>query len=516
MNPAFELQHIAARLGAQPAVTQGARTWTYAEFAERVARTASFLRALPGAQAGARVALALHNAPEFLQILYACWHAGLCPVPMNAKLHAKEFAYILENSGAIACFASPALYAGIAAEIGARPALSLIELEERVLAAMLAAPVCPLSETHAGDPAWLFYTSGTTGRPKGAAITQRNLQLMCHAYYADIDQIDERDCMVHAAPLSHGSGLYALPHLARGSHNVITASGSFAPGEVFELIERHERVSFFAAPTMVVRLMDDAAAVQAKLANLKCIVYGGAPMYVSDLQRALGLFGPRLFQLYGQGEAPMTITGLSKRMHAQAYERGDTATLASAGVARSGAQVRIVDEHDRELPPGEAGEIITRDDCVMQGYWRNPEANAQALRGGWLHTGDVGSMDERGFVTLKDRSKDMIISGGANIYPREIEDVLLKHAGVAQASVIGAPHAQWGEEVVAFVVAKPGAAPSASELEALCLQHIARYKRPRRYVFVDDLPKNNYGKVLKTELRERLHKERDSRESGNL
>jgi acyl-CoA synthetase (AMP-forming)/AMP-acid ligase II len=255
---------------------------------------------------------------------------------------------------------------------------------------------------------------------------------------------------------------------------------------------------------MVVRMLNDAASADARLDNLKCIMYGGAPMYLADLKRALGLFGPRLYQIYGQGESPMTITGLSKSEHARALAQGDDAALASAGLARTGVEVRIVDEADRELPDGEIGEIATRSDCVMAGYWRDPEANAAALRAGWLRTGDVGVRDARGLVTLKDRSKDMIISGGANIYPREIEDVLLRDRRVMQVSVVGAPHPEWGEEVVAFVVAQPEAHVTPDELDALCLDNIARFKRPRRYFFVDDLPKNNYGKVLKRALRERL------------
>jgi acyl-CoA synthetase (AMP-forming)/AMP-acid ligase II len=276
---------------------------------------------------------------------------------------------------------------------------------------------------------------------------------------------------------------------------------------MFDAIERYQHVSFFAAPTMLVRMTNDGGAAQARLANLKTIIYGGGPMHVPDLTRALALFGPRLYQLYGQGESPMTITGLGKLDHERALAACDQDALASAGSARTGVAVRIVDAQDRALPDGEVGEIVTRSDCVMQGYWGDPAATEAALRGGWLHTGDVGCRDGRGRFTLKDRSKDMIISGGSNIYPREIEDVLLRHAQVAQASVVGAPHADWGEEVVAFVVLAPDAGVTAEELDRLCLDHIARYKRPRRYVFVEELPKNNYGKVLKTALRERLRGE---------
>jgi long-chain acyl-CoA synthetase len=504
MNLAALLHNAAVRHPAAPAVTHGNRSWQYAEFVRRVAGTAAYLRGTLSCRRGDRVALALHNTPGTLQVLWGCWHAGLCAVPMNAKLHPREFAYILENSGARVCLASSKLYPGIREEAGAVPGLRLLEAQPQLFDAMAATP--PMS-AHAGqpdDPAWLFYTSGTTGRPKGATLTQRNLLFMTLAYFADVDALDERDTIVHAAPLSHGSGVYCLPHFAKGSHNVITAGESFSPGEMLEAIERFPNVSFFAAPTMVVRMMGDASIAHARLDHLKCILYGGAPMYLADLKHALALFGPRLYQIYGQGEAPMTITGLSKADHARALARHDDAALASAGPARTGVEVRIVDEAGCELPDGQIGEIATRSDCVMAGYWRDAQATAAALREGWLHTGDVGVRDARGFVTLKDRSKDMIISGGANIYPREIEDVLLRDRRVAQVSVVGAPHPEWGEEVVAFVVAQPAAQVDAAELDALCLENIARFKRPRRYVFVDDLPKNNYGKVLKRALRERL------------
>jgi acyl-CoA synthetase (AMP-forming)/AMP-acid ligase II len=230
-------------------------------------------------------------------------------------------------------------------------------------------------------------------------------------------------------------------------------------------------------------------------------------MYVADLERALALFGPKLYQLYGQGESPMTITGLDQAMHADRGHPRYEARLASAGVARTGVAVKVVGEDGRDLPFGEVGEIVTKSDCVMQGYWKNADANARALRDGWLWTGDLGSMDADGLLTLKDRSKDMIISGGSNIYPREIEDVLLSHAGVLEAAVVSRPHAEWGEEAIAFVVRREGAEVTGPELDRLCLDHIARFKRPKGYRFVDALPKNNYGKILKTELREKLKSE---------
>jgi acyl-CoA synthetase (AMP-forming)/AMP-acid ligase II len=245
---------------------------------------------------------------------------------------------------------------------------------------------------------------------------------------------------------------------------------------------------------MVVRLLASRAARAPR--GLKTITYGGAPMYVADCLRAIELFGPRLYQLYGQGESPMTITGLPQSEHASRTH------LETCGFARTGVEVAVFNDKDEALPPGEIGEIVTRSDCVMAGYWENPEASAKTLRGGWLHTGDLGSLDAQGFLTIKDRSKDMIISGGANIYPREVEEVLLMHPDVVECSVVGRPHPEWGEEVVAFVVSRGPLA--AEQLDLLCKDNIARFKRPREYRFVEALPKNNYGKVLKTELRARL------------
>jgi acyl-CoA synthetase (AMP-forming)/AMP-acid ligase II len=225
-------------------------------------------------------------------------------------------------------------------------------------------------------------------------------------------------------------------------------------------------------------------------------------MYLSDCLSAIDCFGPRLYNLFGQGESPMTITGLSKSVHADSDHPRYRERLASCGAPRMGVDLRIVDEEGRLLAPGEVGEVATRSDCVMAGYWNKPEASAEALRGGWLHTGDLGSLDDEGFLTLRDRSKDLIISGGSNIYPREIEEVILRDPRVLECSVVGRPHADWGEEVVAFVVPRPGEAIAEGELDALCLDNVARFKRPKDYRFVDSLPKNNYGKVLKRELRE--------------
>ena len=336
-------------------------------------------------------------------------------------------------------------------------------------------------------------------------LSHRNLLAMSLMYYADVDQVGPQDVKLHMAPLSHASGLYALPFFLKGAHHVVLPG--FDLDAMADVLTRFTTVTFFAAPTMLTRLVSSPLGEMLDPRRIKTIYYGGGPMYVADLERALGLLGPRLFQIYGQGESPMTIAGLPQAMHVDARGAPDRARLASCGIARSGVRIQVVDDAERALPPGEVGEVVTRSDCVMAGYWGNAAATAATVKDGWLRTGDIGSLDGQGILTLLDRSKDIIISGGSNIYPREVEEVLLRHSGLAEVCVIGRPHADWGEEVVAFVVPKPGQAAPAPELDQLCLESIARFKRPKRYEVIDALPKNNYGKVLKTELRRRLAEE---------
>jgi long-chain acyl-CoA synthetase len=262
------------------------------------------------------------------------------------------------------------------------------------------------------------------------------------------------------------------------------------------LLRRWKRASFFAAPTMVRRLAEAPEEIEA--ASIRSIVWGGAPMHMADTLKALDRFGPRLAQLYGQGESPMTITALSTREaedreHPRWQER-----MMSAGTVRSVVEVIVAAAQEKPLPAGELGEVLVRGETVMAGYWRDAEASATALQGGWLHTGDLGSFDQEGYLTLMDRSKDLIISGGSNIYPREVEEVLMSHPGVREVSVIGRPDPEWGEIVVAYVAGE--ATPE--ELDSVCLERMGRFKRPKDYVFVPSLPKSNYGKVLKTTLRE--------------
>ena len=505
MNLAHLLQRRALQHPERPAIFNGTQcVATHDEWALRSERVGAHLLAA-GLAPGDRVVLFIRNHPRYLELMFGAWWAGLVVVPVNAKLHLKEVQWIVDNSAARWAFVTsdvapdPAALTGLDGVIDAESATCTAWLEA-------GAGMPAITERHADDTAWLFYTSGTTGRPKGVMITHRNLMTMGLTYFNDVDHVDPGDAIAYAAPMSHGAGLYAIPHLMAGARHVVPASGGFEAAELFALGRQIGSLSLFAAPTIVKRIVDEAEAQGLSPEqcgeSFKTIVYGGAPMYAADIQRALRVMGPRFVQIYGQGESPMVGTALSRTHLADAAHPRHAERVASVGVAQTPVRIRVAGQDGQALPTGEVGEVLIRGDSVMAGYWRNPEATAAAVRQGWLWTGDMGALDADGFLTLKDRSKDLIISGGSNIYPREVEEVLLTAPGVAEVAVVGAPDPEWGEIVVAFVVPLPGAALNSKALDAFCLDQIARFKRPKRYEIVDALPKNNYGKVLKTVLRQ--------------
>ena len=509
MNLAEWVERNGRQIPAFAAIADGENVHSnWCGFSETVACLSRGLRRAYDLADGDRVAIVMRNRPEYLEAMFATWHAGCVVVPVNARLHREEVAYILEHSGASIVVCDDDHAGDVESLVGVVPCLkAAVRAPGPEWESLAVGERAVIVDRRADDPAWLFYTSGTTGKPKGATLTNRNLMTMSLSYFADIDSISRNDAVLHAAPISHGSGLYGLPHVARGAVSVIPRSGGVNGEEIASLLRAWSGVTFFAAPTMVKRLAGDPAIVGSDLSGLKTIIYGGAPMYLADLEEALAVFGSRLAQIYGQGETPMTITALSKEQHAETWHPYWRDHMQSVGTPRTDVDVRVIDDEGNELPVGEVGEIVVRGDVVMAGYWNQPEASAETLRDGWLHTGDMGSFDTEGFLTLRDRSKDLIISGGMNIYPREVEEVLLTHPGVRAVSVVGKPDPEWGESIVAFVVADPSAMPSSDELGQLCLDRIARYKRPKEYRFVDSLPTNNYGKVVKRELRALLENE---------
>lgn len=507
MNLASWVERNAEMFPDRPALSLGDRPiLNHKEWAASMRAVAGYLLHDVRCKPGNRVGIVMSNSPAYLQAQFAIWHAGLVAVPINSRLHPDEVQYIFDDAGVVCAFVDADHADPLVPLVGKCAALHrVIVIGDVDWRAAISFDGVAMRDREPNDEAWLFYTSGTTGRPKGATLTHRNLMMQSLAHLADIDFLQATDTVLHAAPLSHGSGMCGLPHVARGANNVMTESGQFSPDEIARILASWKGVSFFAAPTMIGRLLADSGFVASDKTNLKTIVYGGAPMYTADLLKALEVFGPRLAQIYGQGEAPMTITSLSKNAHADTLNPRYMERLASTGTRRTSVDVRIVDADDRFVPEGEVGEVVVRGDVVMSGYLNNAEATAVTLRNGWLHTGDVGSFDSDGFLTLRDRVKDVIISGGQNIYPREVEEVLLRHQAVSEVSVVGEPDPEWGESVVAVVVPDPEATNlSEADLDAHCLGSIARYKRPKRYVFVSELPKNNYGKIPKTELRRLL------------
>jgi long-chain acyl-CoA synthetase len=497
MNVALWLESTAHSSPSAPALLDGtAIVADYQEFARRAASIAAALKDHYGIDRGDRVAVFMPNCIEYLECLYAIWWAGAVAVPVNAKLHGREAAWIVHHSETKLAFVTAKTAAALtAAELPAT--VALVDVGERSFQDMRAATsTASPARCSAQDLAWLFYTSGTTGWPKGAMLSHGNLVAMSLSCLADVDMVTADDAALYAAPLSHGAGLYNFIHVRSGARHVVPPSRGFEPAEIFALSRALKNVSMFAAPTMVARLVEEARKAGQTGEGIKTIVYGGGPMYLADIRAALSVLGPRFVQIYGQGESPMTITALGRRWH----EGAELQRLTTVGRAQSVVEVRVTGDRGEPLPAGSDGEIEVRGLTVMAGYWRDPEATAKSLRDGWLRTGDIGRLDADGFLTLTDRSKDVIISGGTNIYPREVEEVLLQHPAIQEASVIGAVDAEWGEVVVACIVTRSDVTDEA--LDAHCLSCIARFKRPKRYIRLAELPKNSYGKVLKTALRE--------------
>lgn len=496
MNPAVWLERTARRTPEQPALLLGDQiVLDYAGLWEAAACLGAGLAAR-GVERGDRVSLFMGNRIEYLIALYGIWFAGAAVVPINAKLHTKEANWIIRDAEVSLTLSDNTLGIGLA-----EPAVLVGGDDWK---ALLSSPPLPKPEfLDREDLAWLFYTSGTTGKPKGVMMTCGNIAAMIQSYFIDVDEVFSTDAILYAAPMSHGAGIYNFMHVIRGARHVIPISGGFNPDEILSLGRSIGSISMFAAPTMVRRLIEHAKIKGQNGEGLRTIIYAGGPMYEADILDAVKTLGARFVQIYGQGECPMGITALSRHEVADRTHPKWRTRLNSVGKAQNAVLVRIVDESGAELPPGETGEIAVRGETVMKGYWRNPTATQNALRNGWLWTGDLGCMDEDGYVTMQDRSKDMIISGGSNIYPREVEEILLSHPDVSEVAVVGKKHPEWGEEVVAFVVGTV----VEEALDALCLAHIARFKRPKSYVFVKEIPKNNYGKVLKKDLRASLQLE---------
>ena len=477
--------------------------WSYRALMERAATLAAGFKAY-GLAPGDRIAIAMSNSPAFYEVVLGAWMAGLVPAPQNCRLHPAEIAFAAKDCGARLCLSTQDQTGPLLPHL--ESVCPVMDVDSAEFAALHGHGEAGVAVRAPTDPAWLFYTSGTTGKPKGATLTHRTLNAMLVSFLADSGAAVE-DHILHMAPMSHASGFLGLSYLARTRNNVILPTGALDIDHVHRAISAFGPLSFFAVPTIVRRLVLSRAMDEEAIKGVHRIFFGGAPMYVEDLKEAIAKFGSgRLWHLYGQGETPNTITYLPPQLFGSPEDPGYEDRLASVGIPRSGVCVRVVREDGAEAAIGEVGEVVVQGDTLMAGYWDRPQETAAAIRNGWLHTGDLGRMNEAGYLTLVDRSKDMIISGGSNIYPREIEEVLLTHPSVAECAVVGVPDREWGEAPVAFVVPSPDLPepPGPDGLNDHILAHLARYKRPRAYRFVGELPKSAYGKILKTELRKVL------------
>lgn len=512
MNVAHLLVRSARRFPDRPLWLMPDRAITYAEGHRRLDAIAAGLLTL--GQVGDRVAIVSTNRFEAFEIYLAAMHAGMAATPMNPKLHAKEYEHIIQDSGATFVVYSSEFEDTLSEIKSSLPATErnfCIGSNEstrlgRPYDVLLGLSSSPFSGVNIdpNDLAWLFYTSGTTGRPKGAMETHRNLVTMVQQFLTSGLDADENDVMLHLAPVSHGTASVGLVFLSRGGAQAFPLSKSFEPTKVFEAIERYRVTATMMAPTMVQMLTRSPDRTKFDISSLKTVVYGGAPMHQAALLEAMDAFGPIFMQGYGQGEAAAICAVLPKREHVCNGDPVRLKRLGSVGREPVAVMLRIVDDEGRPQPVGVPGEIAVRTDLVMKGYWNNPAATADAIRDGWLLTGDNGYLDEDGYLFLTDRKKDMIISGGSNIYPREIEEVLFSHPAVAEASVIGVPDEKWGEAVLAVVVLRPGMNATEMEIIEHCKEHIASFKKPKAVAFVESLPKSSYGKILKRELRLRF------------
>lgn len=505
-NLAHLLLQTARRFPDRPAIIWRERTWTWAEFSARVQAAASALAAR-GVRPGDRVLLHARNSNAVLETMFASWMLGAVWVPTNFRLTPPEVAYLATSSGASVHIFDAAFPDHAAAAKAENPACRLEvsigpgALEWDLLAAHDAKLARAADVAH-DHPAWFFYTSGTTGRPKAGVLTHGQMEYVVCNHLCDLmPATTEQDVSLVVAPLSHGAGVHALPQVARGAATVLLSGERLDCEEAWRLVEQYHVTNMFTVPTILTMLTRHDAVDRYDHASLRYVIYAGAPMYRADQVLALEKLGKVIVQYFGMGEVTGNITVLPRELHDV-----DDAKMrvGSCGFPRTGMEVAILDLEGHVLPPDVTGEICVRGPGVFAGYHNNAEATAQATRFGWFHTGDLGHLDVQGFVYITGRASDMYISGGSNVYPREIEEVLLTHASVAEACVVGMPDARWGESGVAVLVAAPGVTIDAVALRAHLEGRLAKYKWPARFVVWSELPKSGYGKVTKREVKQRL------------
>lgn len=506
MNAGYLLTRSAHYFGQRTAFVIDGEAISYRELNRRVNKLANGLLSL-GLKKGDPVGLLFQNSLAYLESYLALYKTGLIWVRLNARLVPSELQGMLDDSGAQALLTGPEfletgseISSGVRRHIqkGQGPGIDYDEMLEN------GSDREPEADVSLDDLSDLWYTSGTTGAPKGIMLTHRNIMTCAQLLLSEVYDIDGGDKFLTAGALSHAGSVRILPFIIRGACSYLHTH--FDPEKIFDEIEKSGITDLATVPTMLFALMDHPKGRHFDLGSLKRITYAGSPTPVERVKEALEIFGPILDQSYGQAESVISMAHLCREEHLWEGDEARERRLASTGREYPGVQIRVVDDQDRFLAPGERGEVVTSSDLVMKGYWNQPEKTEEAFRGGWLHTGDIGYLDEEGYLFLVDRKHDKIITGGLNVYPREVEEVISTHPAVAQVVVFGANDPFWGEAVTAAVVLREGAEVGSDDLVAFCRSRLSGYKRPKRIHFVAEMPKNLYGKVMRKELKKQFER----------
>ena len=512
-NLATLLRKTARLFPDRTALIHAGKSLTWREMDQRVDAMVHALWQL-GVKKGDRILVQSPNCAAMFESCWVAFRAGCVWVPTNFRLTPPEVAFLAQSSGAAVMIADAQFAEHIAAvrrENGQlRHVITIGEpkANEHAYEALLQSHLGKTAadtEVAYDDPLWYFFTSGTTGRPKAGILTHGQMNFVVNNHLADlIPGTDENDCSIAVAPLSHGAGIHALLNVAKGAPTVLLPTDKLDPEVFWRLVEEHKVSNLFTVPTIVKMLVEDPSVDAYDHSSLRYVIYAGAPMYRADQKLALQKLGKVLVQYFGLGEVTGCITVLPPRMHS-ADDSDVNANIGSCGYPRTGMEISILDSAANLVAAGEIGEICCRGPAVFNGYHDNEEANQKALRGGWFHTGDLGRLDHKGLLYITGRESDMYISGGSNVYPREVEEVLLTHPQVHEVAVLGVPDAKWGEIGVAVVVCRHGGSDGMPEallahLEGKC----AKYRWPRKFFFWESLPKSSYGKINKKDIKHML------------
>ncbi|WP_027156405.1 acyl-CoA synthetase [Mesorhizobium sp. WSM2561] len=489
------------------------RQWTWREMEARVNAMAAALRDDFGVTKGDRILVQSANCNQMFESMFACFRLGAVWVPANYRQSPDEVAYLAKASGARGLICGAGFPAHAAACRETAPGIDFVLSigaaefgdDYDAVAARFAGRTVASVAVDRDDPCWFFFTSGTTGRPKAAVLTHGQMGFVITNHLCDLMPATTRDdASIVVAPLSHGAGIHQLVQVAHGAKSILLPTDKLDVPTVWALVEEWRVTNAFTVPTILKMLIEDDSVDRFDHSSLRYVIYAGAPMYRADQKRALEKLGPVLVQYFGLGEVTGNITVQPPSYHS--VEDGPQARIGTCGFERTAMQVEIQDDAGNAVSPGETGEICVIGPAVFAGYYDNPQANAAAFRSGWFRTGDLGHMAEDGFVYITGRSSDMYISGGSNIYPREIEEKILLHPDISEAAVLGIPDPVWGEVGVAVCVARAGVVRETVAIERWLEGKLARYKMPKRFVWWETMPKSAYGKIAKKLIREELER----------